>query len=135
LIRSVKNPPSDFGTLMQMFMPVDFRGKRVRLSAWNRTENVEKWCGLWMRVDGPDREYLAFDNMQSRPIVGSTDWTRYEVVHDCASNAGALAFGILLVGNGAAWLDDVAFDLVGNDVPSTGESTRARARVQEHQRT
>ncbi len=40
LIRAIKNPPSDFGTLMQMFIPDEYRGKRVRLTGWIRTQNA-----------------------------------------------------------------------------------------------
>ena len=37
----------------------------------------------------------------------------------CSSKATAIAFGILLHGNGAEWIDDMTFDVVGVDVPVT----------------
>lgn len=86
VIRAVKDPPRAFATLAQQFLPKDFLGKRVRLSSWIRTEEVGNWCGLWMRVDGPERT-LAFDNMQSRPIRGTTSWTLHQIVLDVAENA------------------------------------------------
>lgn len=62
---------------------------------------------------------LAFDNMQNRAIKGTTDWKRYEIVLDVANNATAIAFGLLLGGTGQAWMDDLAFEVVGKDVPAT----------------
>jgi hypothetical protein len=67
-----------FGTLMQMFKADSYRNKRMRLSAAVKSEGVENWAGLWMRIDGPE-ETLGFDNMQNRPIKGTTSWQKYEV--------------------------------------------------------
>src|SRR5215831_11456815 len=78
-IRSNKPETRDFGTYMQMFDAGDYRGKRVQFSALVKTDTVEKWCSLWMRVD-QDRQSIAFDNMQKRQIKGTTNWTRYSVV-------------------------------------------------------
>ena len=36
------------------------------------------WAGLWMRVD-KGKDMVAFDNMQDRPIKGTTDWQRYYI--------------------------------------------------------
>jgi hypothetical protein len=58
--------------------------------------------------------------MQSRPIKGTTAWTRHEVVLDVAPNAKNLAFGILLDGTGAAWIDEVGFEVVDKSVATTG---------------
>jgi hypothetical protein len=112
---------SGFGTLMQQFQAADYLGKRVRLSAAVRTENVDKWAGLWMRVDGAERGSLSFDNMQDRPIKGTTGWARYDVVLDVPENATLIALGMLVSGPGSAWLDDVKFEVVEKSVPTTGK--------------
>ena len=118
-IRSKQDVQEGFGTLMQTIDAADYRGQRVRFSAVVRSEDVSSWAGLWMRVDGQDKKILAFDNMQSRPIRGTTGWTRHEVVLDVAPNAVQVAFGILLGGNGAAWIDDAKVEAVPNSVPTT----------------
>jgi len=115
-----KEMPKGFGTLMQMFKPDAFRGKRVRLSAWVKSQQVAGWAGVWMRVDGDDKAPLAFDNMQNRPIKGTSGWQKYEVVLDVADKATAIAFGILLDGAGAVWIDDIRFEVVDRSVPTTG---------------
>jgi len=117
-----KEMPSKFGTLMQMFKADTYRGKRVRLSAWVKSQQVAGWAGVWMRVDGDDSKPLAFDNMQNRPIKGTSGWQRYEVVLDVADKASAIAFGILLDGAGAVWIDEVRFEIVDRSVPTTGMS-------------
>lgn len=109
-----------FGTLMQSCLPGEYSGRRVRLSAMARTEEVREWGGLWFRVDGPTSgESLSFDNMQDRPLQGTSDWKRYSVVLDVPDMAVAMAYGVLLAGAGRVWISDVHFEKVGEDVPST----------------
>jgi hypothetical protein len=115
-----RGQPHGFGTLMQQFKAERFRANRLRMSAYVKTADVEQWAGLWMRVDGSNGETLAFDNMQGRPICGTTEWRLYRVVLDVPKASDAIAFGALLVGSGRLWLDDVQFEPVGDDVPTTG---------------
>jgi len=113
-----------FGTLMQMATPGEYRGKRVRLSANVKSEKVSNWAGLWFRVDGVERgEVLAFDNMQQRPIKGTTDWKRVAIVLDVPKEAAGLAFGLLLDGGGQVWMDDLKFEVVKSDVSVTGNTS------------
>jgi hypothetical protein len=112
--------PRGFGTLMQQFNPEAYRGKRVRFSATLRSVGVTGWAGLWMRVDTEQRPAVAFDNMEDRAVRGNTDWTAYEVVLDVAPDASDLAFGVLVVGGGEVWMDDVRIEAVSTSVPTTG---------------
>lgn len=118
-----KKPAIDgFGTLMQDFRADHYLGKRVRLSASVKTEGVQDWAGLWMRVDkGTGTTPLAFDNMQDRPIKGTTDWQHYDVVLDVPQEATGIFFGVLLTGSGNVWLNDVKFEVVGPEVPATSQ--------------
>jgi hypothetical protein len=112
-----------FGTLMQQFNADHYLGKRVRFSALVKTEEAQDWAGLWMRVDkGP--KMLAFDNMQNRPIKGTNDWRRYDVVLDVPQEATGIFFGVLLSGSGEVWLNDAKIDVVGADVLPTGGEIR-----------
>jgi hypothetical protein len=112
--------PRGFGTMMQMFEANDYLNKRMRFSAFVKSEGIEAWAGLWMRIDGPQPQSpLGFDNMQSRPISGTTDWHQYEVVLDVPQESVAIAFGILLTGKGKTWVNEVQFEEVGADLPTT----------------
>jgi hypothetical protein len=62
---------------------------------------------------------VAFDNMQKRAIKGTLGWQRYEVVLDVPAKATGIAFGILLAGPGALWLNGTNFEVVGAEVPVT----------------
>jgi hypothetical protein len=93
-----------------------------------KSEDIKDWAGLWMRVDGNKGKILAFDNMQDRPIEGTLDWHRVEVTLDIDENAQNLAFGILLVGKGTAWIDDLNFEVVDSSVPVTGEVKKPRGK-------
>jgi hypothetical protein len=123
-IRSAKPTPSAFSTLMQMFTAVQYRGKRVRFSAQVKSDAVGKWAGLWMRVDGRDARPTAFDNMQDRPISGTTSWKYYEVVLDVDDEAANVALGILLDGPGTVWISDLKFETVDKTVATTGLISR-----------
>jgi hypothetical protein len=118
-IKSIVPDAPGFGTYMQTFQAGEYRGKRVQFSAQVKSDNVVDWAGLWMRVDGEGKSGIAFDNMQNRPIKGTRDWTRCTVVLDVDAKAEAIAFGILLAGKGAVWLNDVRFETVGPEVPVT----------------
>jgi len=119
-----KRPSADgFGTLMQGINAEQYKGNTVRLSALVKSEEVTGWAGLWMRVD-KGTESLAFDNMQKRPIIGTTGWQRYYVVLDVPKDATNIAFGILLSGPGQVWLNNTKFEIVGLDVPATGASQK-----------
>ncbi len=108
-----------FGTWMQMFKADDYRGKRLRLSADIKAEHVDNWAGVWMRIDGPENEMVGFDNMQNRPIRGTIDWQKVAIVLDVPPDSVDIAFGVLLQGVGRVWIDNVRFEVVGQDVPTT----------------
>jgi hypothetical protein len=119
-LRSLTEDENGYGTFMQAFGAQDFRGKRLRFSAAVRIKDVDGWAGLWMRVEGPDpKQPLAFDNMQSRALVGSKGCKRYDVVLDVPREATTIMAGLIMSGTGHAWLDGVRFDVVDASVPVT----------------
>jgi hypothetical protein len=117
-IRSRAAEPKGFATLATGLPADPLLGKRVRLSGYVRTENVADYVGFWMRVDGP-KGALAFDNMGNRPIKGTTDWRKYDVVLDVPATAVAVMYGLNLRGKGQAWFDGVTLEPVGTEVPVT----------------
>jgi hypothetical protein len=126
-LQSIAAAPAGFGTLMQSFKADAHRGQRVRMSGFVRAKGVADWAGLWMRVDGTKNEMLSFDNMQERAVKGTSDWRKYEIVLDVPDAAEQIAFGVLLTGKGQLWLDDLKFEVVGKDVPTTGGPPKQRA--------
>ncbi len=61
----------------------------------------------------------VLDNMQSRPIRGTVDWRKYEVVLDVPQQTVGIYFGVLLAGSGQVWLSNVQLEAVSEGVQTT----------------
>jgi hypothetical protein len=107
-----------FGTLMQSIDATNYAGKRIRLRASVKSQDVGQWAGMWMRVD-KEHTIVAFDNMQNRAIKGTQPWSTYDVVLDVPEDATSISFGVLLAGSGEVWVDHVTFESVGKDTQIT----------------
>jgi hypothetical protein len=118
-LKSKSTQAEGFGTLMQEFRADHYLGKRIRFAAFVRSSETKNWAGLWMRVDKGEKS-VAFDNMQDRPIRGTTDWQKYEIVLEVPQDASGIFFGVLLTGSGQVWISDAKIEVVGPDVPTTG---------------
>jgi C-terminal processing protease CtpA/Prc len=105
---------NEFSTITKQ-IPIDFAGTTIEFRGFLRTEDVSGFAGLWMREDG-DSSGLAFDNMQSRQLKGTTDWTYYSIKLPLVADARKLFIGVLVVGNGKAWADDLELLVDGKPV-------------------
>lgn len=131
-IKSIDKKIDGFGTLMQQSKPDKYLGKRVRMTGFVKSENVSTWAGLWLRVDqSGSQQPLSFDNMGDRPIKGTTGWTKYEIVLDVPNNASLIAYGALLDGTGQIWFDNITFEVVGDNVPTTGSVNGKKSATQD----
>jgi len=112
-----------FGSFAQLLKAEAYLGKRIQYAAWIRTRGVVgTGAGLWMRIDG-DGGAIVLDNMMTRPLRGSADWTRVSIVLDVPKNAAGIAFGLLLSAAGEVWIDDASLEVVGPDVPTTSSAS------------
>lgn len=107
-----------FGTMMQSFSAEKWKGKRMKMSCFLKTEDVMK-CGAWCRVDNASSDMIQFDNMDNRSIHGTTDWNVYSIVLDVPEESASIHFGVLLIGLGSVWADGFKFEVVNQTVPST----------------
>jgi hypothetical protein len=120
-LKSIENKIDGFGSIMQSFEPADFLGKKVKLTAYIKTTDVKGWCGMWMRVDGQKKgKSLSFDNMGDRPIKGTTPWTKYEIILYVPESAINISYGVLTSGTGIALMDNFNFEIVNDNIASTG---------------
>lgn len=110
-----------FGTIVQAVSASKFSGKKLRFSGYVKTRDVTSHAGLWLRVDSSERGTVAFDNMQRRPITGTNDWYKYEIVLDIPEDGAMINFGALLAGDGKIWIDDLSFEIVTDAVETTNE--------------
>ena len=99
-----------------------WRGKRLELSAYLRTEDVERAAWVHMRIwSGSDR--VSAESGGTRPYVdGTSDWTRKTVVLDVPADATRIEFGAALWGPGRVWIDEFALELVPQTVATTSDA-------------
>ncbi len=105
---------NNFGVATSTFPLEDAKGKKLKFIGYIKTRDITaEYAGLWIRVDGENREVLVLDNMHDRGVTGTTDWKKYEIEIDVHKNATNINFGALLTGNGTAWFDAFAFEVDG----------------------
>ena len=118
-IKSKSPKEKQFGTLMQTISAEYYLGKRLQLSGYIKSEDVDGWSGMWMRIDDENGKQSEFDNMQNRPIKGTTNWKKYEIVLDIPENSRTINYGVLLGGDGEVWFDNFELKEVDKNVPVT----------------
>jgi len=115
-IRSKQEKVTGFGTIMQQSNITSYHGKQLEYSAIIKTDKVKNWAGLWVRLDDADMQYLWFDNMQDRPIRGTIDWKKFHITFDVPNNSSFLNIGVLLVGPGKVWINNVNLDELNGNI-------------------
>jgi C-terminal processing protease CtpA/Prc len=112
----LQKPGESFGAANYSLLST-FEGQNITLTGYVKTENVtDGYAGLWMRIDGKAGQMLELDNMGSRGIKGTTDWTKYtiELPHH-AEDAYQIIFGGLITGTGKMWIDN--FQMLADGKP------------------
>ncbi len=103
----------------QLIAAAPYRGKRVRLEGWIRTDGKPaSHASLWLRVDRPEGMGF-FDNAQDR-AVSATTWTPLRLEGQVDDDAVCVVFGVLLWGAGDASFDGLTLRVV--EAPSTTQS-------------
>jgi RNA polymerase sigma factor (sigma-70 family) len=97
------------------------RGHRIRISAWMKSQDVDRFAGLFVNVWGENQRVFGHDGMYNRTIKGTTGWTERSIVVDIPPETQTIQFGSHLDGTGELWTDDVRIDIVGDDVPTTDD--------------
>ena len=108
-LKTNKNAADGYGLLLQKFPAAAYAGKRVRLTAFVKTDKVRDWAGLWMQyAEGPEPG-IAVAKRQEPLVSGATEWTSYEVVADVPPAATTIEIGVMLHGPGTVWINSVSF--------------------------
>lgn len=120
-----EDAPAHVGNMMQSFPASAYRGATVRLRAWIRLEAVKPGdrAQMWLSVDRENQKGLFgaiesrrgfFDNMEDRPVL-SAEWTRCEIVGAVDEDATFIKFGIMSIGRGRVWVDNMTFETMPED--------------------
>ena len=106
--------PNKFSTLTLGF-PVDFVGQQITLKGFIRTEEVSESAGLWLSLNRGGRP-LAVDEMESRQLKGTTNWTEYSVQLPLSPLVEEISFGFSMAETGKAWVDDIELLVDGKPI-------------------
>jgi erythromycin esterase len=101
--------PNPLGMTNQALDATSFRGKKVRLRGWIRTDGLAKG-GYWLRVEcasGPG----FYESTRLRPVT-STEWTEVTIEGAVAEDAVNLVFGCGIQGLGTAWFDGIRVEAI-----------------------
>lgn len=118
-IKSAISRASGYGTLSQTINAKNYRDERIKLSGFAKSKFVSYRAGFFMEIFSASGTRLTYDNMENRPIVGSSDWRKYEIVLDVPSNAEKITLGVFLYGQGEVLIDDLKITFVDSSVPTT----------------
>lgn len=100
-------------TLAELALGVPARSV-VRFSAYIRTDRVNSGLARLIAFvrDAQDRA-IGTMNVSNVSARGTTAWTRYEVTVPVDSANSRLVFGVQHLGDGTAWFDSLALEIVG----------------------
>jgi hypothetical protein len=120
-IQSSRDRITGYGMMEQTLRAGTYRGTKLRVSGYMRSQDVAQWAGFFVRIDGqPGYKALAFDNMQDRPIKGTTGWAGYEITLNVSEEAKNIVFGALLDGPGKIWFDNITLEVINEPTSPRG---------------
>ena len=116
---SLESSSHEFKTLMSTLCLKKFTNKRIKMTGYIKSQGVNDTATMWVRVD----DYIKlmstdFDNMYDRPIVGTSNWRKCEIIFDVSEKC-CVFYGFIIKGIGKIWVDNVSFEMVSNDVRKT----------------
>ena len=106
-----------YGVLATAVAAGPFCGRTVRLSAWVKTDDVQRWSGLWIGTETPAHRFTPTGTPDpwfnvDRSLRGCRDWKRYTLDLAVPADATRVLFGVAVAGRGTAYINEVRLDPV-----------------------
>ncbi len=125
---AMEKPPVSVYISHEGFLADQYRGQRLRMIAILKAEHVQL-AHLHLQVGGPQVEdprsssgvrpgYEQEVNTLASPIVGTCDWTPYELIIDVPADADKITPYLIAEGEGKLWLDRIDFETMDNHTPN-----------------
>lgn len=113
LLRHFTDSLDVLGSVMQTIDAKPYRGKLIRFRAAVRAEIMgpRGSAHLWLRAHLPDN-CPGFEDLNELHPVVINNWEYYEITGKIDKNAEVLNFGLMLIGNGKAWIDDASLVII-----------------------
>ncbi|MCX6352148.1 MAG: hypothetical protein NTX03_09835 [Bacteroidetes bacterium] len=111
--------------LTQQMNATQYKGKRVRMTAWVKSNDKGKkvWAGIFLTSNNGENKVSGFDNLYERKVHKAKDWNKCEIVMDIPDDSRILNFGLYKVYEGRAWIDDISFEVVDKNTPLSYKKT------------
>lgn len=117
LYRSGAYQEDIYGSVMQSIDARPYRGKTIIFKAYVRAEihSPKGSAHIWVRERiGNDEESGFLEYLPLEPVV-LRNWQLREIKTTISSDADVINFGLLLFGNGKAWIDSASFEIVSSE--------------------
>jgi len=113
VIRSLTQSAEGYAGLIQKCNATPYRGQRVRISVWIKTDAVNGAAQFSFFVNDQAGVKLA---VGGDGVGGLRYWRQYAAVVDVPEEAATLFYGMTLNGAGKAWFNALQIDVVPNTV-------------------
>ena len=121
LIQSSKNRTPNSGGGIIYEIPAVYKGNEIELRGYMKMEAVKDgFIGLLLRIDGT-AGLIDYENMYEQNVHGTADWTKYSVKLLLPQIAKSIKIGIVHMGTGKLWVDDLELLIDGVDVHKVKE--------------
>ena len=98
-------------------LPNNYDGEKISLSGYIKTENIEDFAGLCILIKGMSPTEFTATDLEKEGVTGTLDWVKYEVTLDLDPiRTQQIIIGVLLVGKGKIWIDDLQVTIDGIDI-------------------
>ena len=116
------------GNINQKIKGTQYAGKRIKLSAYLKSENVvdnnntRYGVQLWAYSYSDSDLYMT---SSAGNIKGTTDWKKYTIVFDVPKNTPSITYGLSVSGQGLAWIDSISWEVVDKETTPIKNATYA----------
>jgi hypothetical protein len=101
------------GNINQEISGSEYAGKRIRLSAYLKSDNLVNDNGyggqIWAYSFSGGELYMT---SAAGNIKGTTDWKEYSVVFDIPEDNPSVTYGLSVSGQGTVWIDSISWEVV-----------------------
>jgi hypothetical protein len=106
------------GAVIQTINARNYLGKRVKLSAFIRTENVKDFACLILSPQNKIDDFWnnSFNNSDDKKtfLQGNHAFKKIESYLNVNDNAGNLVIGAMIKGEGKIWIDNINLEIIEN---------------------
>jgi hypothetical protein len=107
----------------QSFKAQEYRGRRVKFSAWVKSTSAPDDCDMGMVVTAKSHETLASDDLDTekpkRSLRGTTGWVERDIVLDVPQAADSLSISVGIEGAGTMEVSQINLQVVSRSVAIT----------------